>query len=200
MWSGYRHRKRGYAFRRIALPRDNERKGNRSCRQKSAARLWPREERTSLLIYRSNSRVFLGGSFALFLNRRDTLRRAGRRSFSWFRKGPQRQVGKRAVAFTSGSVAEVKRSVRHACQPSSRESENGRRTRAIRLKKRRTPRRSRRGISEPLAPRSVKREKRERQRRGWREDCAEEGELTCYDGPENENNETKQCRADVTVN
>lgn len=27
-----------------------------------------------------------------------------------------------------------------------------------------------------------------------------EGELTCYDGPENENNETKQCRADVTVN
>lgn len=28
----------------------------------------------------------------------------------------------------------------------------------------------------------------------------EEGELTCYDGPENENNETKQCRADVTAN
>lgn len=28
----------------------------------------------------------------------------------------------------------------------------------------------------------------------------EKGELTCYDGLENENNETKQCRADVTVN
>lgn len=27
-----------------------------------------------------------------------------------------------------------------------------------------------------------------------------EGKVTCYDGPENENNETKQCRAYAIVN
>lgn len=62
--------------------------------------------------------------------------------------------------------------------------------------------------SSSLAARSVKRArkmgtvatsegKRGRERGGSR---GEVGDLTCYDGPENENNETKQCRADVTVN
>lgn len=56
--------------------------------------------------------------------------------------------------------------------------------------------RTEREASEKNGNSSVGRRKKGEGARG----VAEVGDLTCYDGPENENNETKQCRADVTVN